>query len=126
VGGAFALLALLLFFVAPRVLRGRASAIAKTPVALSLLVLVVLGGFAAQRFVPLTPPARSSAPVVPAALAPHPNLILVMVDTLRADHLSCYGGPQSVETPNLCRIASDGGTRYAGFSHASWTKPATA
>ena len=28
-------------------------------------------------------------------------------------------------TPNLCRLAEDG-TIYQGFSHASWTKPATA
>ncbi len=126
VAGVFALLALLLFFVAPRLLRGAAGAIATPRVALTLLVLALLGGIAAQRFVSLTPPARSSAPAVPAALAERPNLILVMVDTLRADHLSCYGGPHAVPTPNLCRIASDGGSRFDGFSHSSWTKPATA
>jgi arylsulfatase A-like enzyme len=51
-------------------------------------------------------------------------VVLVMVDTLRADHLSCYGGP--VDTPNLCSLAEDGGTRFRGYSHSSWTKPATA
>ena len=126
VAGAFGLLALLLFFVAPRVLRGAAGAIATPRVALSLLIAAVFGGAIAGRLVPLSPPSRSAAPPVPAALADRPNLILVMVDTLRADHLSCYGGKDAVETPNLCRIASDGGTRYTGFSHASWTKPATA
>ena len=30
-----------------------------------------------------------------------------------------------LKTPNLCRLAEDG-TTYQGFSHASWTKPATA
>jgi arylsulfatase A-like enzyme/uncharacterized membrane protein YbhN (UPF0104 family) len=123
---AFLALAALLFFVAPRVLRGAAGAIATPRVALSLAIAAVIGGAIGARFVPLTPTARSSAPPAAAALADRPNLILVMVDTLRADHLSCYGGPHAVETPNLCRIASDGGTRYAGFSHASWTKPATA
>ena len=123
---AFLVLALLLFFVAPRVLRGAAGAIATPRVALSLLVAAVIGGVIGGRFAPVTPPSRSAAPPAPAALAEQPNLILVMVDTLRADHLSCYGGPDAVETPNLCRIAADGGTRYAGFSHASWTKPATA
>jgi arylsulfatase A-like enzyme len=78
------------------------------------------------RFAPLSPASRSAAPPAPAALAERPNLILVMVDTLRADHLSCYGGPHAVETPNLCRVATEGGTRYTAFSHASWTKPATA
>jgi arylsulfatase A-like enzyme/uncharacterized membrane protein YbhN (UPF0104 family) len=126
VAGAFALLALLLFFVAPRVLRGSAGAIATPRVALSLLVAAVLGGVIAGGLAPLAPPSVSEAKPAPAALAEQPNLILVMVDTLRADHLSCYGGPRAVETPNLCRIAADGGTRYTGFSHASWTKPATA
>jgi arylsulfatase A-like enzyme/uncharacterized membrane protein YbhN (UPF0104 family) len=126
VAGAFLGLALLLFFVTPRVLRGAPGAIATPRIALSLLVAAGIGGAVAARFAPVTPPARSAAPPAPAALADRPNLILVMVDTLRADHLSCYGGPHAVATPNLCRIASDGGTRYAGFSHASWTKPATA
>ncbi len=126
VAGAFLGLALLLFFIAPRVLRGKAGALATPRIALSLLIAAVIGGAIAGRMAPLTPPSRSSAPPAAAALANRPNLILVMVDTLRADHLSCYGGPHAVPTPNLCRIASDGGTRYSGFSHASWTKPATA
>jgi arylsulfatase A-like enzyme len=123
---AFAVLALLLFFVAPRVLRGASGAVATPRVALSLAIAAVIGGVIGARFAPLTPPATSAAPPAPAALAERPNLILVMVDTLRADHLSCYGGEHAVETPNLCRVATDGGTRYTGFSHASWTKPAAA
>jgi arylsulfatase A-like enzyme len=123
---AFGALALLLFFAAPRVLRGAAGGIATPRIALSLLIAAVFGGLIAGRLAPLTPPSRSDAPPAAAALAERPNLILVMVDTLRADHLSCYGGPHAVETPNLCRIARDGGTIFDGFSHASWTKPATA
>ena len=61
---------------------------------------------------------------IPAQLAARPNLILVMVDTLRADHLSCYGGEQ-LESPNLCRLARDGSI-FDGFAHATWTKPSTA
>jgi arylsulfatase A-like enzyme/Flp pilus assembly protein TadD len=38
---------------------------------------------------------------------PQPNLILVSVDTLRADHLSCYGG-RLVSTPAFDRIAEEG------------------
>ena len=127
VTAAFLAFGLLLFSFAPRLLRGRAGAIATPRIALSLLIAAVFGGLIAGRtVVHLTPPSRSAAPPVPAALADQPNLILVMVDTLRADHLSCYGGPDAVETQNLCRVAVDGGTRYSGFSHASWTKPATA
>jgi arylsulfatase A-like enzyme len=60
---------------------------------------------------------------IASGLESKPNVILVMVDTLRADHLSCYGA--DIRTPNLCRLAEDG-TTYKAFSHASWTKPATA
>jgi arylsulfatase A-like enzyme/uncharacterized membrane protein YbhN (UPF0104 family) len=67
--------------------------------------------------------AGSGTQGIAAGLESKPNVILVMVDTLRADHLSCYGG--EIETPNLCRLAKDG-TTYQAFSHASWTKPATA
>ncbi|MEZ4332480.1 MAG: sulfatase-like hydrolase/transferase [Myxococcota bacterium] len=91
-----------------------------------LAVLVVgvfgLGGALSLAFAPPAPAPAPDRPIT-SALAARPNVILVMVDTLRADHLSCYGGP--VATPNLCRIAEEG-TRYQGFSHASWTKPATA
>ncbi len=48
-----------------------------------------------------------------------------MIDTLRADHVGC-GEPSPVETPALCGLVSEGGTRFFGFSHASWTKPSAA
>lgn len=38
------------------------------------------------------------------------NVILITIDTLRADHLECYGYPD-VETPNINRLAQDG-TRF--------------
>ena len=45
-----------------------------------------------------------------AAQAPQkslPNVILVTIDTLRADHLGCYGYKQ-VKTPNIDALAADG------------------
>ncbi len=122
--GAFGVLALLLFFVGPRLFRGGLGTLARPLPALGLLALVTAGGALATRTVDLVATGGGDPAAVPAALRDRPNLILVMVDTLRADHLSCYGGP--VPTPNLCRIAKDGGTIFEGFSHASWTKPATA
>ncbi|MDX1649042.1 MAG: lysylphosphatidylglycerol synthase domain-containing protein, partial [Myxococcota bacterium] len=94
----FGVLALLLFLVAPRILRGRAGLVARPRVALALLAFVVAGGFVAARTLPLAPTERASVPAVPAALRDAPNLILIMVDTLRADHLSCYGA-EDVRTP---------------------------
>jgi len=70
-------------------------------------------------------PALPEAPPVPASLENRPNVILIMVDTLRADHLSCYGA-RNVRTPAICSLARDGGDRFNAYSHASWTKPATA
>lgn len=92
------------------------------PVLLFLVGVIGLGGGLSLALAP-EPPARGGSDGVAAGLEARPNVILVMVDTLRADHLSCYGGP--VDTPNLCRLAEEG-TLYQGFSHASWTKPATA
>ncbi len=54
-----------------------------------------------------------------------PNLLLVTVDTLRADVLSCYGGPEDVGTV-LCGLG-DPGTRYVwAFSTAPYTVPSVA
>ena len=36
-----------------------------------------------------------------------PNLIIIIIDTLRADHLSCYGYKQ-IKTPNLDELAKNG------------------
>lgn len=91
------------------------------PIAL-LLVALGIGGALSLALAPPTPVHPASKGIA-AGLESKPNVILVMVDTLRADHLSCYGA--KIKTPNLCRLADDG-TLYRAFSHASWTKPATA
>jgi len=120
-----AVLALLLFFGGRRFMATPLGRLFRPVPALGALALAVAVGFFWSRVeVPQAP--RPAAPTgVPAPLADAPNLILVMVDTLRADHLSCYGHP-TLETPHMCSLAEDGGTRFTGFSHASWTKPATA
>jgi arylsulfatase A-like enzyme/uncharacterized membrane protein YbhN (UPF0104 family) len=117
-------LALGLFLLGPRLLGGRAGRLVAPLPALGLAALVGIGGAFAARAV--APPAALPAapPPVPAALADAPNVLLIVVDTLRADVLSCYGGP--VETPALCSLGEDGGTRFKGFAHASWTKPSFA
>jgi uncharacterized protein (TIRG00374 family) len=123
VGGA-GVLALLLFFLGPRLFRGGAGTLFRPALAAGLLALVVAAGAIAARLA-LGGDGGAAAPsAVPSALADRPNVILVMVDTLRADHLSCYGGP--VETPAICSLAENGGSRFSAFAHASWTKPATA
>lgn len=54
-----------------------------------------------------------------------PNIVLIIVDTLRADHLSCYG--YEVDTsPFISRLASQGILFERAYSASSWTSPATA
>ncbi len=51
-----------------------------------------------------------------------PNVLLVVVDTLRADRVGCYGNEEGL-TPNIDRLA-DSGVRFANASsHAPWTLP---
>src|SRR5687768_16375110 len=38
----------------------------------------------------------------------HPHILLITIDSLRADHLSCYGQPRAVLTPNLDASAGSG------------------
>jgi len=116
-------LALIFLTLGRRFFGSRAGSIARPGPALGILAAVMaMGAIAASSIGPDALPRGKGE--IPAPLAQRPNVILVMVDTLRADHLSCYGGP--VATPNLCRLFEDGGSLYQGFSHASWTKPATA
>ncbi len=57
--------------------------------------------------------------------APRPNVVLVIGDTLRADKLSCQGGPAGL-TPFMDRIAADGVRFVEARAHAPWTLPSTA
>ncbi len=54
-----------------------------------------------------------------------PNVVLVVVDTLRADHLGCYGYARKT-SPRIDTLAAKA-TRYAlSSSSASWTVPSHA
>jgi len=53
------------------------------------------------------------------------NAILIMIDTLRADYTTCYGG-QNIKTPVMDRLAAEG-ARFERFSAVEdWTKPSCA
>ncbi len=53
-----------------------------------------------------------------------PNVIVILIDTLRADHLSAYGYERST-SPNIDKFARDGALFKNAFSTASWTPPGT-
>ncbi len=60
--------------------------------------------------------------VLSAFATPNPpsNLVVITVDTLRADHLGCYGY-QQVKTPNIDALAAEG----SRFTHAFTPVPVT-
>ena len=55
------------------------------------------------------------------APAPIPHIILLTVDTLRQDALSCYGG--ATPTPNIDQLVEDSVLFTNAYSSASWTLP---
>jgi len=54
-----------------------------------------------------------------------PNVLFIVVDTLRADHLPAYGYARG-NTPHLDRFAEDAVRYDWAFSNASWTRPSFA
>lgn len=56
---------------------------------------------------------------------PPPSLVLVSLDTVRADHLSLYGYERPT-TPCLERYARDADVFTRSYSSSSWTLPSTA
>jgi len=54
-----------------------------------------------------------------------PSLVLVIVDTLRADYLSCYGF-EGETSPRLDALAGEGIVFEHCYSQAPWTKPSVA
>lgn len=57
--------------------------------------------------------------------ADRPNIILMLVDTLRADYLGVYGFEGEI-SPNLDRFAEESVVFLNCFSQSPWTKPAVA
>lgn len=61
----------------------------------------------------------------PTAKAPPPNVILITIDTLRADRLGCYGNTQ-VETPTMDALARDGVLFEKAIAQVPLTTPSHA
>ena len=63
-------------------------------------------------------------PAAPAQMQA-PSVILIVVDTLRADFLTCYN-PQALPTPNIDQLARDGVLFRNAVSPSPWTVPSMA
>ncbi len=62
----------------------------------------------------------SASAQVAVARKPSPDVFLITIDTLRADHVGCYGYKQ-VETPTIDALAADGTRFTRAFTHSPIT-----
>lgn len=69
-------------------------------------------------FVPRVPPRPVRAPAK--------NVVLVLIDTQRADHLQPYNPQTRVRTPEIAAIAREGTLFEAAQAPENWTKPSVA
>jgi arylsulfatase A-like enzyme len=81
----------------------------------ALLALPSLGGG----------PVRDEGARKVAAATKRPNVLLIVLDTVRADHLSVYGYSRPT-TPGLERLASEGVVFEQALAPAPWTLPSHA
>jgi arylsulfatase len=78
--------------------------------ALGLILVLALVGFVARD----------------RAYAPHrPDVVMIAIDTLRADHLHCFGNDW-IRTPHLDALARDGVRFTRCYATAPWTLPSFA
>ena len=87
------------------------------------ILRLVLAALFVTEFVGVADAAAGKA--APAKLQPHPNVILITIDTLRADHVGCYGAP-TVKTPTLDALAQDGVVFERAISQVPLTWPSHA
>lgn len=98
--------------------RGTAALLAV--ILLSLFAAAMTGGQETDAREP-----RGPAPTAGTGRTPAPHILLIMIDTLRADRLSCYGYRGNA-TAAIDALAGDGVLFQFNIAHASWTRPATA
>lgn len=82
--------------------------------AVDVIALATIGWLGSERL------ARAEA--VGANAGAGPNIVLITVDTLRADHLSSYGY-RLMETPQMDRLAREGVRFARAIAPSSWTLP---
>jgi arylsulfatase A-like enzyme len=83
----------------------------------------VAGAGAAAALLALAfPGARAFFPPAQAAASGRPNVVWLVLDTLRADHVSTYGYPLRT-TPHMAAIGAEGAVFDRAISGSSWTIP---
>ncbi len=100
----------------------RTARITSVRVALALALLSWVAGGSrtlASVATALAPTRAQASPPAPSQL----NVVIITVDTLRADHLACYGDKQ-IRTPNMDRLAQSGARFTQAFTPVPITLPA--
>jgi arylsulfatase A-like enzyme len=92
------------------------------PALVGMAVLLVVAVAAATRG---TGDRETAASRPTASNGAHPNILLVVIDTLRADHLGSYGYARPT-TPTIDAVAARGTLFAHAYALSSWTKPSTA
>ncbi|MBN2053941.1 sulfatase-like hydrolase/transferase [bacterium] len=89
----------------------------------ALIVTALIGSVVFNRLKHQTepPPSRTAQE----ANAAQPNVLLIMIDALRADFLGCYGHPKNL-SPHIDQVAMESVLFENTFSQSSWTRPSTA
>jgi len=98
-------------------------------VATSLRSLPFVRHIAHQAFVALAVVLCAAAVVLPGLMRPSPptdqSFVVILLDTLRADHLGCYGY-ERLTSPSIDHLADRSIFFENGIAQASWTKPSVA
>lgn len=82
-------------------------------------VAITLFAIAIGAIILRVPPTRITRPA-------QPNVVVILVDTLRADFLGLYGDEQPDPSPFLTELGESSTVFTRAFSTSSWTAPSTA
>jgi arylsulfatase A-like enzyme len=119
VGAVAAALAVLLI---PPVSRGMTTLFVSASMLVAFTGSVLFGLWSGHSFIEETAEQQRSAP----ASEPKPNIVLIVIDTLRADRLGVYGYRTRETSPFLDRFAA-GATLYRNaYATTTWTVPSVA
>ncbi len=119
----FILIGLLIFCVLLFILIPKRVTIGRRGAALGWGELILFfGAISAVSFSTQSPMSKNHGKEISPDLADKPNIVFLMIDTLRADHVGAYN-LVDIKTPHMDSLAKDGVLFEQCISQASWTRP---
>lgn len=95
------------------------------PLTLVALAVLLCGSALLGRLLPIQPAPLGQATKDEAVVSGAPNVLMVVLDTVAASRLSCYGHYRAT-SPELDRLAAQGVLFQSAFATAPWTVPSHA